>query len=69
METVWYCLLAWMLATYVVLDGFDFGVGMVHLFVARNEAERKQVIWSGFGQRVTGCAAELRWGLFRTPVD
>ena len=46
METVWYCLLAWMLATYVVLDGFDFGVGMLHLFVARNETERKQVIRS-----------------------
>ena len=46
METVWFCLLAWMLGTYVVLDGFDFGVGILHLFVARNEAERKQVIRS-----------------------
>ena len=46
MEAVWFCLLAWMLATYVVLDGFDFGVGMLHLFVAKNEAERKQVIRS-----------------------
>ena len=46
MEAVWFCLLAWMLATYVVLDGFDFGVGMLHLFVARNETERKQVIRS-----------------------
>lgn len=46
METVWFWLLAWMLGTYVVLDGFDFGVGMLHLFVARSEAERKQVIRS-----------------------
>lgn len=46
METVWFCLLAWMLGTYVVLDGFDFGVGILHLFVARNEAEREQVIRS-----------------------
>lgn len=46
METVWFCLLAWMFGTYVVLDGFDFGVGILHLFVARNEAERKQVIRS-----------------------
>ncbi|MFQ5931610.1 MAG: cytochrome d ubiquinol oxidase subunit II, partial [Nitrospiraceae bacterium] len=46
METVWFWLLAWMLGTYVVLDGFDFGVGILHLFVARNEAERKQVIRS-----------------------
>lgn len=44
METVWFWLLAWMLGTYVVLDGFDFGVGILHLFVARNEAERDQVI-------------------------
>jgi cytochrome d ubiquinol oxidase subunit II len=46
METIWFCLLAWILATYVVLDGFDIGVGMLHLFVAKNEAERKQVIRS-----------------------
>jgi len=46
METVWFWLLAWMFGTYVVLDGFDFGVGILHLFVARNEAERKQVIRS-----------------------
>ena len=46
METAWFCLLAWMFGTYVVLDGFDFGVGILHLFVARNEAERKQVIRS-----------------------
>ncbi len=46
METVWFWLLAWMLGTYVVLDGFDFGVGILHLFVAKSEAERKQVIRS-----------------------
>ena len=46
METLWFWLLAWMLGTYVVLDGFDFGVGILHLLVARNEAERKQVIRS-----------------------
>ncbi|MCG8449955.1 MAG: cytochrome d ubiquinol oxidase subunit II [Pirellulales bacterium] len=46
METLWFCLLALMLATYVVLDGFDFGVGILHLFVARNGAERRQVLRS-----------------------
>ncbi len=46
METVWFCLLAWMLATYVVLDGLDLGAGILHLFVARNDAERRQVIRS-----------------------
>ncbi len=46
METVWFWLLVWMLGTYVVLDGFDFGVGILHLFVAKTEAERQQVIRS-----------------------
>jgi cytochrome bd ubiquinol oxidase subunit II len=46
METLWFCLLALMLATYVVLDGFDFGVGMLHLHVAKSESERQQVLHS-----------------------
>src|SRR5947199_340268 len=35
-----------MVAIYVVLDGFDFGAGIVHLFVARSEDERRQVLSS-----------------------
>jgi len=46
METLWFCLLALMLATYVVLDGFDFGVGVLHLWVAKSEPERQQVLRS-----------------------
>ena len=46
METLWFILLWWMFATYVVLDGFDFGAGMLHLLVARSEAERRQVVRS-----------------------
>ncbi|HSR50198.1 MAG TPA: cytochrome d ubiquinol oxidase subunit II [Acidobacteriota bacterium] len=46
METLWFCLLAWMLATYVVLDGFDLGAGLLHPFVARTEAERQQIVRS-----------------------
>ena len=46
METVWFFLLWLMLGTYVVLDGFDLGVGMLHLFVARSDAERDQVLRS-----------------------
>lgn len=44
METAWYFLLAGMLATYVVLDGFDFGAGILHLAVARNDRERRTVL-------------------------
>src|SRR5262249_25228950 len=41
------------LATYVVLDGFDFGVGILHRVVARTEEERQMVlaaiepVWDG----------------------
>ncbi len=35
-----------MLAIYAVLDGFDFGVGIVHLIVARTEAERRALLKS-----------------------
>ena len=37
MDTLWFCLIAFSLTAYVVLDGFDLGAGMVHLFVARKE--------------------------------
>ena len=46
METAWFVLLALMLATYVVLDGFDLGAGAVHLFAARDEGERDRVLRS-----------------------
>ena len=46
METLWFCLVAVMIAGYVVLDGFDLGAGIIHLFVARTEPERQQVLRS-----------------------
>lgn len=44
METVWYVLLWFMLTVYVVLDGFDFGAGIVHLAVAKENSERRTVL-------------------------
>jgi len=44
METVWFCLVAVMVALYVLLDGFDLGAGAVHFLVAKTEEERRQVI-------------------------
>ena len=44
MATTWYLLIAFMLVTYAVLDGFDFGAGIVHLFVAETDAERRSVL-------------------------
>ena len=41
---LWFALAAVMLAIYVVLDGFDFGAGALHLAVARDDGERRQVL-------------------------
>jgi len=46
METLWFYLVAGMVAVYVVLDGFDLGAGTLHLFVARNDSERRTVLQS-----------------------
>jgi cytochrome d ubiquinol oxidase subunit II len=44
METFWFAAIAAMLAVYVVLDGFDLGAGVAHLFVARDDRERSLVL-------------------------
>lgn len=46
MGTLWFWIVALMLVAYVVLDGFDLGVGIVYLFVARTEDERQQAMRS-----------------------
>jgi cytochrome bd ubiquinol oxidase subunit II len=46
MGTVWFCLVAIMIAVYVLLDGFDLGTGAIHLFVAKTDEERRQVLAS-----------------------
>lgn len=44
MIEAWYALVSFMLMTYVVLDGRNFGVGMLHWLVAKTAAERRQVV-------------------------
>jgi cytochrome bd ubiquinol oxidase subunit II len=46
METLWFILVAFMLTMYVVLDGFDLGIGAIHPFVAKTDAERRLVLQS-----------------------
>ena len=46
METLWFAIVTMMLAMYVVLDGFDFGVGILYPFVTRTETERRMVLAS-----------------------
>ena len=53
MGTVWFGLIAFMLIAYVVLDGFDIGVGILHLFITRSDDERRLAfrtigpVWDG----------------------
>lgn len=53
MEIFWFGAIAFMVAMYVILDGFDLGAGILHLFVARNDDERRTVlnaigpVWDG----------------------
>ena len=53
MSTIWFMIIAVMVAIYVLLDGFDIGAGAVHLFIARNDTERRTIlraigpVWDG----------------------
>lgn len=53
MNTVWFVTLAFMLAVYAVLDGYDLGVGALHLWIARADGERRVClnaigpVWNG----------------------
>jgi cytochrome d ubiquinol oxidase subunit II len=43
MQTTWFILLTGMIFGYVLLDGINLGVGMLHPLIARNEDERLAV--------------------------
>jgi cytochrome d ubiquinol oxidase subunit II len=53
LEILWFCLIALLWAGYLVLEGFDFGVGMLLPFVPRDERERSAMfqsigpVWDG----------------------
>ena len=40
LQIFWFCLIAFFWSGYLVLEGFDFGVGMLLPFLPRNERER-----------------------------
>jgi cytochrome d ubiquinol oxidase subunit II len=44
MYELWFWLVAVMVAIYVVMDGFDFGAGILHLLVAKTNEERREVL-------------------------
>src|ERR1700719_4637362 len=53
MPTLWFMIVAVMVAAYVVLDGFDLGAGVIYLGAARTPAERQAItraigpVWDG----------------------
>lgn len=44
MQTLWFWLTSVTVAIYAILDGFDFGAGILHPFVAKTDRERRQVL-------------------------
>ncbi|MET0200552.1 MAG: cytochrome d ubiquinol oxidase subunit II, partial [Gaiellaceae bacterium] len=53
METAWFCIIAGLWAGYFLLEGFDFGVGMLLPVLPRGERERTMMfesigpVWDG----------------------
>ena len=53
LQTLWFVLIAVLWVGYFILEGFDFGVGVLLPFVSKNEADRRAVlttlgpVWDG----------------------
>ncbi len=52
LNIIWFILIVIILAGYAILDGFDFGVGILHLFHKTDEDRRKSInsigpLWDG----------------------
>src|ERR1039457_4557630 len=53
METLWFMIVAVMVAAYVVLDGFDLGAGAIYLGAGRTSEDRRRIlraigpVWDG----------------------
>ncbi|MCW8809370.1 MAG: cytochrome d ubiquinol oxidase subunit II [Ignavibacteriaceae bacterium] len=52
LNTVWFLLIGALLSGYAILDGFDLGVGMMHLFVKEDKERRIMInsigpVWDG----------------------
>jgi cytochrome d ubiquinol oxidase subunit II len=53
LNVIWYLLFIIIIAGYVIMDGFDLGVGILHPFAAKNDRERRVMlnsigpVWDG----------------------
>ncbi|WP_034045063.1 cytochrome d ubiquinol oxidase subunit II [Wocania ichthyoenteri] len=43
MEIFWFLIIAVVLAMFFVLDGYDFGTGIIHLFFAKSEKDKEVI--------------------------
>jgi len=43
LQILWFCLITFFWSGYFVLEGFDFGVGMLLPFLPRDEEERTEM--------------------------
>ncbi len=53
LQSIWFLLVGVLIIAYLVTDGFDFGVGILHPFIAKNDVERRTMlnsigpVWDG----------------------
>ena len=43
MELFWFIVISVILVIFFILDGYDFGVGIIHLFFAKKEEDKKVI--------------------------
>ena len=43
MEVFWFIIIAIVLAVFFILDGYDFGAGIIHLFFAKKEKDKEVI--------------------------
>ena len=63
LTTIWFALIAVLWIGYFVLEGFDFGVGMLLPVLGRDEPERRAILRHDRARlgRQRGVAAGRRW--------
>ena len=59
LDELWFAIFVVIVAGYLVLDGFDLGVGMLHPFLAGDDTERRLVL-NSIGPILTRARKRLR---------
>jgi len=51
LRVIWFILIGVLITGYAILDGFDLGAGVLSLFIARTDEERR-AIYNAIGVRM-----------------